>query len=400
MATTSTTVLALAVATLLLLTFVVTLVTVAPALQQWREQRTVEEPDAAPPHARADVYRAFLAQHRQPMVLRTLRQLAILTPVRSGWGGAADAPLPTLAEEEREAVRAKHPELEAQRAAGMASIAQLATLPAVANEWCVGHWALPTVHLRWSASLAPPGVTYTPLHHAPHILRVAGIMTPAQAAHLCRLGDAGMERSRTVTGKPGKHVENPIRTSFSAMVDRVPTPFLTSLLLRVSHVMGVLPQYVERMQVVRYTPGQYFKQHQDFLLSRPVVADGGQRCKTLFVYLNDVAEDEAGGRTQFTNLGGGVRTPPWFRDPTRQAHASNRLDVAPSVGSGVLWANMTPYGDVDFRTMHQGTTLEKSVKYGLNVWARTATQSHRLQQLRAVGWGASPKQTAPRLDAV
>ena len=90
-----------------------------------------------------------------------------------------------------------------------------------------------------------------------------------------------------------------------------------------------------------------------------------------------------------------MRTPPWFRDPARQAHPSNRLDVAPKVGTGVLWANMTPYGDVDFRTMHQGTTLQKSVKYGLNVWARTETQPQRLQQLRAVGWGASTTAPAP-----
>lgn len=381
--------LSVAVVSLLLLTFLVVWLRVAPALRQWQDQKAVEEPRDLPPHTRVDVYRAFLAQHKQPLVLHTLQQLALTTPVRSGWGGSPDAPLPALSREEVSALASRSPRLAAQAAGGRAAIAQLTTLPSVADEWCVGHWALPTIHLRWSQRLQPPGVTYARVHASPHILRVSGILTPEQAAHLRRLGDAVMERSRTVTAEPGETVQNPIRTSFSAMVDREPTPFLDSLLLRVSHVMGVLPQYVERMQVVRYTPGQYFKQHQDFLLSRPVVEDGGQRCKTLFVYLNDLPEGERGGRTQFTNLGGAVQTPPWFRHPEWKSRPNNTLDVAPAVGTGILWANMTPYGDVDFRTMHQGTTLEGSVKYGLNVWARTATQPHRVPQLRAMGWGAA-----------
>ena len=157
------------------------------------------------------------------------------------------------------------------------------------------------------------------------------------------------------------------------------TPFLTSVLLRVAHVMGTLPQFIERLQVVRYHPGQFYKSHQDFLLPKRLVASGGQRCKTLFVYLNDLPEAETGGRTQFTNLDGGIREHPAYRDPS---HTSSTVDSVPKVGCGVLWANMLPNGDVDFRTTHQGTPLTSSVKYGLNVWARTVTQSYRVQHLQ------------------
>ena len=65
---------------------------------------------------------------------------------------------------------------------------------------------------------------------------------------------------------------------------------------------GPLPQtYTEHLQVLRYEPGQFYKQHHD--QNSPMDAPYGPRVFTFFTYLSNVT---SGGGTKFHRLGLGL----------------------------------------------------------------------------------------------
>lgn len=335
--------------------------------------------------------------------IHTWHQLRTRTPLRSGIDVEHHGPtpvhmralhgpaVPSVSPQELADLKTDHPALFHKLEQGEKVMASHLHLASLRDEWQACMWALPTVHFRWGGGMGPPNVQYSVLHRDPHILKVTNVLDAATCLRLIEIGQQTMAPSRTVTRRPGEAQYNAIRTSYSGLLappetSTKLTPFITGVLLRVAHVMGTLPQFIERIQVVRYIPGQFFKIHNDFIVSKEVVAHSGQRSKTLFVYLNALPEGERGGRTQFTNLKGGSRQYPWTRHPEHAKQADNFLDCVPEQGSGILWANMLPGGDVDFRTMHQGTELkgggnQPSVKFGLNVWVRTMSQPYRREQL-------------------
>ncbi|CDJ35868.1 uncharacterized protein EMH_0038310 [Eimeria mitis] len=76
----------------------------------------------------------------------------------------------------------------------------------------------------------------------------------------------------------------------------------------------------------------------------------------LFYFVLIFALDvEEGGYTHFTRLG---------------------LKIGPSQGSAVLWSNVTPTGQVDFRTMHAGVSPTKGTKYVVNCFFNEAVVRH------------------------
>jgi len=124
------------------------------------------------------------------------------------------------------------------------------------------------------------------------------------------------------------------RTSSSCML----RPAQTSVLERVEHRLASLAgqplENLERLVVVRYSPGEQFSEHHD----------GKFRPRTVFVYLNDLPEDDAGD-TFFPHLG---------------------LSFVPRMGTAVMWANRTPEGSEDSRMVHAGRPPLRAVKYGVN----------------------------------
>ena len=100
-------------------------------------------------------------------------------------------------------------------------------------------------------------------------------------------------------------------------------------------------------QIVRYEPGERYNQHHDqnSLRDEP----SGVRALTLFVYLSDPADPDAGGETVFPELG---------------------LAVTPRKGRAVLWPNvkLRAPDESDRRTFHAGAPVERGVKFGANLW--------------------------------
>ena len=101
----------------------------------------------------------------------------------------------------------------------------------------------------------------------------------------------------------------------------------------------------EYLQLLQYEPGQYYRQHHDYIPHHKDMPCG-VRILTLFIYLNDVEE------------GGGTHFP--FLDIT----------VQPKKGSAVLWPSVLDQKpeSKDGRTEHEALPVIKGLKYGANAW--------------------------------
>lgn len=111
-------------------------------------------------------------------------------------------------------------------------------------------------------------------------------------------------------------------------------------------VAGYPLAHVEQLALIRYRPGEYFKQHHD----------GSMRAKTVFIYLNDVAPGN-GGETYFPKLG---------------------LKIAPRACTAVLWGNRLEDGSADRRMDHEALPLtgegEDCIKFGMNCFVNIGPQ--------------------------
>lgn len=119
----------------------------------------------------------------------------------------------------------------------------------------------------------------------------------------------------------------------------------------IADLLGIDLIFSERMQGQRYTAGQEFKHHWDFMQTDSAYWEderrrGGQRTWTAMVCLNQPAD---GGETDFCELG--LR----FRLPT---------------GALLVWNNMTPEGYPNTRTRHAGLPVRRGVKHVITKWFR------------------------------
>lgn len=126
---------------------------------------------------------------------------------------------------------------------------------------------------------------------------------------------------------------------------------VTAVRERMALTLNVPPGALEPMQVLHYAVGQTFERHHDYLdVSIPGhaadVARSGQRIITFLVYLND---DYEGGETDFPLIGLKFRGQP---------------------GEALMFANITPNGAPDRRTLHAGLPPTRGEKWLLSQWVR------------------------------
>mmetsp|Transcript_14134 Transcript_14134/g.24891 ORF Transcript_14134/g.24891 Transcript_14134/m.24891 type:complete len:468 (-) Transcript_14134:124-1527(-) len=149
-----------------------------------------------------------------------------------------------------------------------------------------------------------------------------------------------------------KSLENSVsqnRTSWSCMLRYAQTNVVERLEHRVASITGLPVTQVERFNMVRYAPGELFNEHHD----------GAFRPKTVFVYLNDLPEDEVGD-TFFPVLG---------------------LSFKPRRGTAVMWSNVKSDGKEDSRMLHAGRAPLRSIKYGVNCF----TNEKAMRRLMPIG---------------
>jgi len=117
-----------------------------------------------------------------------------------------------------------------------------------------------------------------------------------------------------------------------------------------ARALEVDSSYIEPLQLVKYTPGQFYRAHLDTHMEpeRQSSFIGEQRTHTLLVFLNDVPEKDCGGHLHFPRL---------------------NLRILPQLGNAVLWKNVKgPNGKPDPDSLHEGEPPLKAEKIAMNVW--------------------------------
>jgi hypothetical protein len=179
------------------------------------------------------------------------------------------------------------------------------------------------------------------LHRDPWILAFDEFLTHEEADHLIRKAGHNFERSLAGDGV------TPVRTSSTSWCN-VPhcleDTLVQTIRARISNLTRVRWENAEHLQVLRYQPGQFYREHHD--QNSPKLSAWGPRLYTFFMYLSDVEE---GGETRFTKL---------------------NISVTPRKGSAILWPSVhsdDPWSIEDL-TYHEAVTVQKGQKFAANFW--------------------------------
>lgn len=98
----------------------------------------------------------------------------------------------------------------------------------------------------------------------------------------------------------------------------------------------------EKLQLVKYTPGGFFKAHYD---EKKTLFHKYNRDATFLIYLND---NFIGGETRFTNLG---------------------LSIIPKAGKAIYFKNINEVNkNILYYSKHEGTSVKNGNKYIANLW--------------------------------
>lgn len=154
------------------------------------------------------------------------------------------------------------------------------------------------------------------------------------------------------TGQSTVHAARTGRAAYFGAID----PMMAAITRRVSEIMRMPEKHGEEFQVAHYDPGQRYKPHFDYFPpadkgSHVHLKNGGQRCATLLIYLNEV---EQGGTTSFPRL---------------------NLKVHPQVGRAVFFHYSTPEGQVDPLSEHGGDPVIKGEKWIMTKWMRLSPRN-------------------------
>jgi prolyl 4-hydroxylase len=158
--------------------------------------------------------------------------------------------------------------------------------------------------------------------------------------------------STTLDPVSGAYETNSFRQSDQMYFRLGETPLVADIEKRISDKVGVPVENGEGLQVVKYSPGGYFRAHRDafdpnFPGNQAALKYGGQRKITFLMYLNDV---EGGGDTYFNKFD---------------------MSVKPIRGRAIVWWNIHDDGTRDEDTLHEGRPVpEGQVKFIATKWLR------------------------------
>ena len=125
-------------------------------------------------------------------------------------------------------------------------------------------------------------------------------------------------------------------------------PVSKAVFERMENVTGIPQRNSEALQLLRYVESEFYKTHHDYI-PLDKTRKQGPRILTVFLYLNDMPDEESGGGTNFPELD---------------------LTVNPKRGRALIWPstlNDEP-NEWDPRTHHQALPVAKGIKYGANAW--------------------------------
>ena len=179
------------------------------------------------------------------------------------------------------------------------------------------------------------------LSDQPHAVLFKALLGRAECDYLINVTKERFEPSM-VYNEQRQLVRDTIRTSDGAAFHwLLEDPAVHAINRRIAFASGTPYEQGEPLQVLRYSPGQEYRPHFDFVDRAPV-----QRLWTALIYLND---DYDGGETAF------VRT---------------SLKVKGGIGDVLLFDNALRNGDGDPLAEHAGMPVSRGTKYLATRWIR------------------------------
>jgi hypothetical protein len=208
----------------------------------------------------------------------------------------------------------------------------------------------------WDAIAAlltePPGLNVPAPHfvsEAPYIRRFEKLLSDEECAYVIGISARLLAPAQVVDRSASRGAASALRTNSVAVLwPESQDLVLHALNLRLAKAAGLPVQNGEMMNILMYKPGEAYRAHFDFFPSGVARADrGGQRIRTLLVYLN---ADYDGGETDFSEAGHKIKG---------------------DVGDAVLFHNCNAAtGEPDRATLHAGLAVTSGQKWLLSKWFR------------------------------
>jgi prolyl 4-hydroxylase len=180
-----------------------------------------------------------------------------------------------------------------------------------------------------------------PIAERPHARLYEGLLTRAECDYLIGVAHDLFQPSMVYT-KDRQAVRDTIRTSDGAAIHwLIEDPAIHALNRRIAAVTNTPYEQGEPLQVLRYSPGQEYRPHFDFV---DVVEN--RRPWTALIYLN---EDYEGGATEFVQTG---------------------VQVRGKTGDVLVFRNALEDGSKDSLAEHAGLPVTAGTKYLATRWIR------------------------------
>lgn len=191
-----------------------------------------------------------------------------------------------------------------------------------------------------------------PINDSINLIYIKNFLSPEECQHIINNFKDKVFRSKVISNT-NNSVESDYRTSYSYYIPKSHDDIIQRIEQRINKF---LQHHVENkdwinnlepLQMVKYEPGQEFKEHHDWFGQDYIKSiNDSQRQFTFFIYLNDVPY---GGETEFTKL---------------------KLSFKPKCGGALFWKNCYDENNCIDETMHCGKPPIIGTKYGLNVWVK------------------------------
>lgn len=175
---------------------------------------------------------------------------------------------------------------------------------------------------------------------------IPNFLSSTECDHLITLSQKQFVPSPVVTEHNSSAI-NLARSSYTHFLNEPADEIVRNIQKRAAILAGSTVNHLEPLQVVRYLPGQEFREHHDWFSPEQLDRlNTSQRRYTIFVYLNDVSR---GGETHFPHY---------------------NLWVQPKKGDAVFWENCKTPRECHNESLHAGRPPFEGIKYGLNIWSR------------------------------
>lgn len=150
----------------------------------------------------------------------------------------------------------------------------------------------------------------------------------------------------------GQILDTKIRKSKTAWLYKDTDPLILNIVTRIANIVKLPIENTEALQVVRYEPNGYYKEHHDSCCDNSdicynFIKRGGHRIKTVLIYLNDEFTE---GATYFPVLN------KKYKPPKYSAIIFNPLAVN--------------CNKCHPKALHAGLPVASGVKYVANLWFR------------------------------